>query len=136
MSDQQTVTKFFVALNRSPTFDTSFLESIVQTETLTEKQRIALDNTVKKLKIVEKMAKYDLTKYDVYFSDEIDWDDMEQDMVLSYVSNESLKDKDVIYAHEHQRFMSVAEFKKVKPLPTVVKPKLKMKDIVKNWTTN
>jgi len=131
MSDKQIVAKFFVALNRSPTFDTSFLESIVQTETLTEKQTSALDNAVKKLKIVEKMAKYDLTKYDVYFSDEIDWDDMEEDMSLSYISNEPLKDKDVIYAHEHQRFMSVDEFKKVKP-QAVVKPKLKMKDIVKN----
>jgi len=122
------VARWFIVLgDYSDKFDPSFMRSVCECDTPTDKQLESLERVVEALKIREKLKKYNTDGYIAFFEDEIELD---SDQEKCFINEQNLLDECVILDRTQQKFMSVDAFKMCKKVTKKVKVKKSLKDIL------
>ena len=118
MSDIDYARWFLTLRLFSDDFNVDFLQSVVNTEEPTEKQLVGLNKCVVGLKLREKIGKYDISKHECFFNEEIDFEDIdtritENEKLYCSATKKSIRDDDeLIMNTDTKRFIKVSEFKK------------------------
>jgi len=122
------VAKWFIVLgDYSDKFDPSFMRSVCESESPTDKQLESLERVVEALKIREKLKKYNTDGYIAFFEDEIELDSEQE---KCFINEQNLLDECVILDRTQQKFMSVEAFKMCKKVTKKVKVKKSLKDLL------